>query len=170
MLKDRDKWKLIDKESPSKRGSLTIMNEDEDDDGPRNLNKLDGDKKIDGDKKTKEKNKREHEASSLRDNIDAMVQSNELMLAKTLETKKELAEKNAREKQEKWQMLKDEELRKLEPLAYKSMDFKEFCVAAIGPYELEALDRWEEIAGTIFQHFEQEGNRVISVEELAQAI
>ena len=62
---------------------------------------------------TKEKNKREHEASSLRDNIDAMVQSNELMLAKTLETKKELAEKNAREKQEKWQMLKDEELRKV---------------------------------------------------------
>ena len=41
-----------------------------------------------------------------------MVQSNELMLAKTLETKKELAEKKAREKQEKWQLLKDEGLRK----------------------------------------------------------
>jgi hypothetical protein len=41
-----------------------------------------------------------------------MVQSNELMLAKTLEAKKELAEKKAREKQEKWQLLKDEGLRK----------------------------------------------------------
>ena len=76
----------------------TWMNED--DDGPRNLNK------PVGDKKTKEKMKREHEASSLREKIDATVQSNELMLVKTLEIKKELAEKKAREKQEKWQMLK----------------------------------------------------------------
>ena len=49
--------------------SLKNMDKDEDDDGPRNLNK------PDGDKKTKEKIKREHEASSLRDKIDAMVQS-----------------------------------------------------------------------------------------------
>jgi hypothetical protein len=48
------------------------------------------------------------------------------------------------------------------------MDFEEFCAAAISPYQLEALERWEEIAGTAFQHFEQEGNRVISVEELAK--
>ncbi|KAE8819172.1 Lactation elevated protein 1 [Hordeum vulgare] len=67
MLKDRENWTLIDKESPSKRGSLTNMDEDEDDDGPRNLNK------PDGDKKTKEKIKREHEASSLRDKIDGML-------------------------------------------------------------------------------------------------
>ena len=56
----------------------------------------------------------------------------------------------------------------LEPLAYRKMGFEEFCAAAISPYQLEALERWEEIAGTAFQHFEQEGNRVISVEELAQ--
>ncbi|KAE8801709.1 Lactation elevated protein 1 [Hordeum vulgare] len=71
------------------------MDEDEDDDGPRNLNK------PDGDKKTKEKIKREHEASSLWDKIDVVVPSNELMVAKTLETKKELAEKKAQEKQKK---------------------------------------------------------------------
>ena len=106
LLKGCDKWKLIDKESPPKRGSLTNMDEDEDADGPRNLNK------PDGDKKTNEMIKREHEALSLGDKIDAMVQSNELMLAKTLETKKELAEKKAREKKEKWQLLKDEALRK----------------------------------------------------------
>ncbi|KAE8793849.1 Lactation elevated protein 1 [Hordeum vulgare] len=95
MLKNCDKWKLIDKESPSKKGSLTNMDEDEDDDGPRNLNK------PDVDKKTKEKIKMEHQASSLRDKIYAMVQSNELMLAKYLETKIELAKKKAREKQER---------------------------------------------------------------------
>ncbi|XP_044456319.1 uncharacterized protein [Triticum aestivum] len=94
LLQKCEKWKLIDKESPPKRGSLTNMDEDEDDDGPRNLHK------PDGDKKTKEKIKREQEASSLREKIDAMVQSNESMLLKSLEIKKELAEKKAKEKQE----------------------------------------------------------------------
>ena len=56
------------KNPPPKRGSITNMDEDEDDDGPRNLNK------PDGNKKTNEKMKREHEASSLREKIDAMVQ------------------------------------------------------------------------------------------------
>ena len=99
LLQKCEKWKLIDKESPPKRGSLTNMDEDEDDDGPRNLHKPDGDKKT-----------REQEASSMREKIDAMVQSNELMLLKSLEIKKELAEKKAKEKQEKWQMLKEEGL------------------------------------------------------------
>ncbi|KAE8769982.1 Lactation elevated protein 1 [Hordeum vulgare] len=90
LLQKCKKWKLIDKESPPMRGSLINMDEDEDDDGPRNLHK------PDGDKKTKEKMKREQEAMSLRDKIDAMVQSNELMLLKSLEIKKELAEKKAK--------------------------------------------------------------------------
>ena len=67
LLQKCEKWKLIDKESPPKRGSLINMEEGEDDDSPRNLNKLDGDKK------TKEKMKREQEASSLREKIDAMM-------------------------------------------------------------------------------------------------
>ncbi|KAE8817636.1 Lactation elevated protein 1 [Hordeum vulgare] len=102
LLQKCEKWKLIDKESPLKRGSLINMDED----GPRNLHK------PDGDRKTKEKMKREQEATSLREKIDAKVQSNELMLLKSLEIKKELAEKKAKEKQEKWQMLKEEGLRK----------------------------------------------------------
>ncbi|KAE8807201.1 Lactation elevated protein 1 [Hordeum vulgare] len=106
LLQKCEKWKLIDKESPPKRCSLINMDEDEDDDGPRNLHK------PDGDKKTKEKMKREQEAMSLREKIDAMVQSNVLMLWKSLKIKKELAEKKAKEKQEKWQMLKEEGLRK----------------------------------------------------------
>ena len=48
----------------------------------------------------------------MREKIDAMVQSNELMLLKSLEIKKEFAEKKAKEKQEKWQLLKEEGLRK----------------------------------------------------------
>ncbi|KAE8780689.1 Lactation elevated protein 1 [Hordeum vulgare] len=84
LLQKCGKWKLIDKESPPKRGSLINMDEDEDDDDPRNLHK------PDGDKKTKEKMKREQEAASFREKIDAMVQSNELMLLKSLEIKKEL--------------------------------------------------------------------------------
>ncbi|KAK9291333.1 hypothetical protein L1049_019278 [Liquidambar formosana] len=56
----------------------------------------------------------------------------------------------------------------MEPLYYKKMDFEEFCAAAISPYQLEALEEWEKIASTAFEYFEQEGNRVTSVEELAQ--
>ncbi|XBJ10746.1 hypothetical protein VPH35_015554 [Triticum aestivum] len=41
-----------------------------------------------------------------------MVKSNELLVIKTLEAKKELAEKKAQEKREKWQLLKEETMRK----------------------------------------------------------
>ncbi|KAK7389762.1 hypothetical protein VNO78_25055 [Psophocarpus tetragonolobus] len=58
----------------------------------------------------------------------------------------------------------------MEPLAYRKMDFEEFCAAAISTYQLEAHDRWEDIASTAFEHFEREGNRLISVEELAREL
>lgn len=56
----------------------------------------------------------------------------------------------------------------LEPLAYRRMDFEEFRAATISPYQLEASSMWDEIASTAFECFEQEGNRVITIEELAQ--
>ncbi|KAJ6376188.1 hypothetical protein OIU77_001035 [Salix suchowensis] len=56
----------------------------------------------------------------------------------------------------------------MEPLAHKKMAFDEFCAAAISTYQLEALEEWENIAAEAFGFFEQEGNQVISVEELAQ--
>ncbi|PWZ22229.1 CDPK-related kinase 3 [Zea mays] len=59
-------------------------------------------------------------------------------------------------------------LHALEPLAYRRMDFEEFRAATISPYQLEAVPRWEEIASTAFGYFEQEGNRAITIEELAQ--
>ncbi|XP_042405520.1 CDPK-related kinase 3-like isoform X3 [Zingiber officinale] len=61
-------------------------------------------------------------------------------------------------------------LNALEPLSYRRMDFAEFCAAAISPHHLEALDGWEQMASTGFEHFEQEGNRAISVKELAQEL
>ncbi|KAG6482692.1 hypothetical protein ZIOFF_059329 [Zingiber officinale] len=54
------------------------------------------------------------------------------------------------------------------PLSYRKMDFKEFCAAAISPHHLEALDGWEQMTSTTFEHFEREGNRAITVKELAQ--
>ncbi|XP_042433380.1 CDPK-related kinase 3-like isoform X2 [Zingiber officinale] len=59
-------------------------------------------------------------------------------------------------------------LNALEPLSYRRMNFEEFCVAAISPYQLEALKEWEQIATRAFQYFEEEGNHFISIEELAQ--
>lgn len=61
-------------------------------------------------------------------------------------------------------------LNSLAPLAYRKMDFEEFCAAAISTYQLEALEGWEQIASNAFEHFEQEGNRMISVEELAREL
>lgn len=59
-------------------------------------------------------------------------------------------------------------LNSMEHLASRKMDFEEFCAAAISIYQLEALDRWEQIASSAYEFFEQEGNKVISVEELAR--
>ena len=55
----------------------------------------------------------------------------------------------------------------MQPLAYKAMGFEEFCAAAISTYQFEALEGWDSIATAGFGFFEQEGNQVISVEELA---
>ncbi|KAJ8573072.1 hypothetical protein K7X08_009583 [Anisodus acutangulus] len=55
-------------------------------------------------------------------------------------------------------------------LSYRKLDFEEFCAAAISTYQLEALEGWEHIASVAFEHFEREGNRHISVEELAREL
>ncbi|KAM0934623.1 putative protein kinase CAMK-CDPK family [Dioscorea sansibarensis] len=59
-------------------------------------------------------------------------------------------------------------LNSLEPLHYRKLDFEEFCAAAISPYQLEALEGWEHIASIAFERFERDGNRIISIAELAQ--
>ncbi|KAK4745285.1 hypothetical protein SAY87_011597 [Trapa incisa] len=57
-------------------------------------------------------------------------------------------------------------LKAMESLSYRSMDFEEFSAAAISTHQLEALEGWKQIASNAFDHFEREGNRIISVEEL----
>ncbi|GJV30193.1 CDPK-related kinase 3 [Tanacetum coccineum] len=61
-------------------------------------------------------------------------------------------------------------LNAMAPLSYRKMDFEEFCAAAISTYQLEALETWEQIGSTAFEYFEQEGNRSVSVEELAREL
>ncbi|XP_031494729.1 CDPK-related kinase 3-like [Nymphaea colorata] len=61
-------------------------------------------------------------------------------------------------------------LNTMEHLSMRKMDFEEFCAAAISIYQMEALEGWEQIANTAFQFFEEEGNRVISVDELAREL
>ncbi|XP_057532162.1 CDPK-related kinase 3-like [Amaranthus tricolor] len=61
-------------------------------------------------------------------------------------------------------------LNSMTTLSYRKMDFDEFCAAAISTHQLEAREGWEQIASIAFEHFEQEGNRIITVEELAREL
>ncbi|KAK1420251.1 hypothetical protein QVD17_21694 [Tagetes erecta] len=61
-------------------------------------------------------------------------------------------------------------LNSMAPLSYRKMNFEEFCAAAISIYQLEALETWDQIKSTAFDYFEQEGNRMVSVEELAREL
>lgn len=61
-------------------------------------------------------------------------------------------------------------LSSMDALAFKKMDFQEFCAAAISVHQLEALEHWEQYARTAYEYFERDGNRVVSVEELAREV
>ncbi|CAM6017781.1 unnamed protein product [Sphagnum balticum] len=61
-------------------------------------------------------------------------------------------------------------LSSMDALSFKKMDFPEFCAAAISVHQLEATDKWERHARAAYDIFEKEGNRVISVEELAREV
>lgn len=56
----------------------------------------------------------------------------------------------------------------MDALSFKKMDLSEFCAAAISVHQLEGTDRWEQHARAAYEIFEKEGNRVISVDELAR--
>ncbi|OMO71607.1 hypothetical protein CCACVL1_18132 [Corchorus capsularis] len=55
-------------------------------------------------------------------------------------------------------------------LADRKMYFEEFCSAVIHIRHLEADEGWEQIVSTAFEHFQQEGNRVISHQEFCQEL
>ena len=56
----------------------------------------------------------------------------------------------------------------MDALSFKKMDLTEFCAAAISVHQLEGNDQWEQHARAAYEIFEKEGNRVISVDELAR--
>ncbi|ONH91478.1 hypothetical protein PRUPE_8G117200 [Prunus persica] len=61
-------------------------------------------------------------------------------------------------------------IRMLNALQYRRMDFEEFCAAALSVHQLEALDRWEQHARCAYELFEKDGNRAIVIEELASEL
>ncbi|KAI3437381.1 uncharacterized protein J3R85_005362 [Psidium guajava] len=61
-------------------------------------------------------------------------------------------------------------LASLSALQYRRMDFEEFCAAALSVHQLEALDRWEQLARCAYEIFEKEGNRAIVIDELASEL
>ncbi|KAE8815155.1 Galactoside 2-alpha-L-fucosyltransferase [Hordeum vulgare] len=77
-----EKWKVRDKEAPSKKGAFTLLDDEDDDEEERNKGRPDGTKKA------KDNMRKDSEASSLREKIDHIVKSNELMVTMTIEAKK----------------------------------------------------------------------------------
>ena len=106
LLQHSEKWKLRDQEP--KKGEIRVEDDSDDEQGGRNKNKPEGNKKA------KERVAKQLEATSLREKLDEMVKSNETMVAKTLEAKHQLAERKAQEKKEKWEVLREEGKRKIE--------------------------------------------------------
>lgn len=61
-------------------------------------------------------------------------------------------------------------LTSLSALQYRRMDFEEFCAATLSVHQLEAVDRWEQLARCAYEIFEKEGNRAIVIDELASEL
>ncbi|KAJ7169394.1 hypothetical protein O6H91_Y544000 [Diphasiastrum complanatum] len=58
----------------------------------------------------------------------------------------------------------------MDALAFKKMDFQEFCAAAMNVHQLEGLDGWENQARVSYGIFDKESNRLIVVDELAREL
>ncbi|XP_058228449.1 CDPK-related protein kinase isoform X2 [Rhododendron vialii] len=61
-------------------------------------------------------------------------------------------------------------IKALNGLQNRRMDFEEFCAAALSVHQLESRDRWEQHARCAYELFEKNGNRAIVVEELASEL
>ncbi|KAL7608029.1 hypothetical protein Lser_V15G12783 [Lactuca serriola] len=61
-------------------------------------------------------------------------------------------------------------LTSLNALQYRKMEFDEFCASTISVHQLEALDRWEQHARCAYELFDKDGNRAITIEELASEL
>ncbi|KAE8813616.1 Galactoside 2-alpha-L-fucosyltransferase [Hordeum vulgare] len=87
-----EKWKVRDKEALPKKGAFTLLDDEDDNEEERNKGRPDGTKKA------KYNMRKDSEASSLREKIDHMVKSDELMVTMTIEAKKVGNEEVSRER------------------------------------------------------------------------
>ncbi|PIN20455.1 Ca2+/calmodulin-dependent protein kinase, EF-Hand protein superfamily [Handroanthus impetiginosus] len=58
----------------------------------------------------------------------------------------------------------------LSALQYRRMYFEEFCAAALSVHQMEVLDSWEERTRCAYEMFEEDGNKVIVIEEVASEL
>jgi hypothetical protein len=104
-LKDFDKWKLRDQEAAPKKSAMHSM-DDSDEDKDRNVDKPEGTKKA------KLRIKMEGEAASMREKIEHMMKSREILTTKTLETKLLITEKKREVKLAQVEARREERARK----------------------------------------------------------
>jgi hypothetical protein len=88
--------------STTGEGALVELDDDEEED---ELEAKKNKKRSDGCKKEKDEQKKQVEASSIRDKMDDMLNSREHLVNKTLETKVMMMEKKSHEKQMGWELL-----------------------------------------------------------------
>jgi hypothetical protein len=90
--------------SSTKKGAFTILDDDESDtEGGRNKGKLDKRKKAN------DKERKLAKVASLRDKIDDMMKSKEVLVEKTMQTKMIITNKKLEEKNTRWKVLREDE-------------------------------------------------------------
>ncbi|KAK1620468.1 hypothetical protein QYE76_025985 [Lolium multiflorum] len=104
-LEHNEKWKMREQEAPPPRHKLIELEDAEEDDVIKTKRNK---KRPDGTKMTKDNVKKQGVAATFSLKIDVMVKSKELLVMKTLKAKKEMMERKYKEKQEKWNMLRED--------------------------------------------------------------
>jgi hypothetical protein len=105
ILEHNDKWKIREQEAPPPRHKLIELEDAEEYDVIKTKRNK---KRPDGTKMTKDNVKKQGVAATFSLKIDVMVKSKELLVMKTLKAKKEMMERKYKEKQEKWNMLRED--------------------------------------------------------------
>jgi hypothetical protein len=100
---------MREQEAPPPSHKLVELKDEEEDDV---LETKRNKKSPDGTKMGKDKIKKQGETASLSLKIDVMVKSKQLLVMKTLESKEEMMEKKHKEKEAKWNILREDVKRK----------------------------------------------------------
>jgi hypothetical protein len=103
ILEHCEKWKNRDQELKPKREDMLELDDTEEEDGGRNK------EKPEGNKKAKERIKLEAEATNLGKKIEDMVKSKEVYMEKALQTKVLLADKKNAINQARWEAIREDD-------------------------------------------------------------